>query len=310
MDSSTVKTEDDAITRPGPADDTPIVKNEQSTDHNHSVSKQEMESEEGDDDEDDEDDHFYKPSEPCYDKADSLKFRQLCIRFETLWKQKSKKKKPTKDEMLDYLLPQNLRKFITTDKELSKNNSTEEKSVRQQQSIFPVLRLMCPDKDTTRPRLWMKEAVIGKTWAEAIGLANKGSDYKKLTNYNDPTAAGITATGDISMCVYEVVKKRFPEFDKKSGGVTVGEMNELFNELAGIRKPGEEGGLTINPTGNSRGSQKRRDVWVKKLLAKKFSVSCMFPWWLHLSVTHNSLHNIICLLIRTCSLLSTNGLCA
>ena len=85
-------------------------------------------------------------------------------------------------------------------------------------------------------------------------------------------------------------------------------MNELFNELAGIRKPGEEGGLTINPTGNSRGSQKKRDAWVKKLLAKKFSVSFMFPEWLQLIVTHKALHNIICL--RLCSLLSTNGLSA
>jgi len=139
---------------------------------------------------DDDDDEFYKPPEPKYDKASSLKFRKLCNTFEKMWKYKSKK---PKDELLDYILPQTLRKHLNSNGDM-------------QQSIFPLLRLMVPDKDTTRPRLWMKEKTIADCWAKAIGLSKSSKDYKNLEKYNDPTHAGMTACGDISMCVYEVVK--------------------------------------------------------------------------------------------------------
>jgi hypothetical protein len=248
----------------------------------------------------DSDEEFYKPPEPLYDRANSLKFRTLCHRFETMWKQKSKKKKPSKEELLDYLLSKQLRKYLngstpgstlgsTPGSSGSSTSTSADTGSNKQQSIFPILRLITPDKDTTRPRLWMKEKTIADTWATALGLSKPGSDYKKLVKYNDPTAAGMTACGDISMCVYEVVKKRFPEFDKrdkdKGGGVTVGGMNELLDELAGIRGETQRdaggwngtGGVASVPpggaTGNSRLSKKQRVDWVTKLIDKKFTVS-------------------------------------
>jgi len=138
---------------------------------------------------------------------------------------------------------------------------------------------MVPDKDTTRTRLWMKEKTIADCWAEAIGLSKSSKDYKKLEKYNDPTHAGMTACGDISMCVYEVVKKRFPEYDKKDGGVTVGEMNDLLDDLAGLSKA-REGGVSENAASasaggnaNSKGAKKKKVKWIEKLISKKFSVS-------------------------------------
>jgi hypothetical protein len=249
------------------------------------------------DDEDEDDDEFYRPPEPRYDKANSLNFRQLCQRFETLWKQKSKKKKPSKDEILEFLLPRSLQKFIHGDGDFGQDQGVEPPnnnavqittSANQQQSIFPLLRLICPDKDTTRARLYMKEAVIAKTWAEALGLSKKSSDYNKLIHYNDPTVAGMSAAGDISMCVYEVVKKRYPEFDDKRrhGGVTVEKMNELLDELAGVRTVDQDqepliresplAQLSAVPKVGSHGLQTKRKAWVKKLLNMKFSVSECF----------------------------------
>ena len=153
----------------------------------------------------DSDEEFYKPPEPLYDRANSLKFRQLCHRFETMWKQKSKKKKPSKGELLGYLLSKQLRKHLDgsasdsngsseNDSGSGNNNSSSSNNnnnnSKRYQSIFPMLRLVVPDKDSTRPRLWMKERVIADTWATALGLSKQGSDYKKLVKYNDPTAAG------------------------------------------------------------------------------------------------------------------------
>lgn len=245
---------------------------------------------------------FYKPPEPLYDKVNSLSFRSLCQRFETMWKQKkqSKKKKPSKEQLLGYLLPASLKKFLTACDVNGNGSANANSNVQPQkeQSIFPMLRLIAPDKDTTRPRLWMKEKTIATTWAEALGLSKQGSDYKKLVNFTNPVHAGASC-GDISNCVYDVVKKRFPELESKGkstgsgsgsgggggGGVTIGEMNELFDELAGIRKDNRpansnggdwNGGAAaslVNTTSNSRLSKKQRETWVSKLISKKFSVS-------------------------------------
>lgn len=260
---------------------------------------------------------FYKPPEPLYDKANAIQFRTLCHRFETMWKQKSKKKKPSKDELLAYLLSSQLRRYLHGGPSSSSSSSSSSSQPKRAQSIFPMLRLMTPDKDTTRPRLWMKEKLIADTWATALGLSKQGSDYKKLVRYNDPTAAGLVACGDISMCVYEVVQKRFPELGgangknnnnnkKKSGqkngttggaggGVTVGRMNELLDELAGITggettRGTNAGGWDASrgvaslprggATGTSRLSKKQRVDWVSKLVSMKFTVSqCSAVQW-------------------------------
>eukprot|EP00557_Chaetoceros_sp_GSL56_P004427 CAMPEP_0176497660 /NCGR_PEP_ID=MMETSP0200_2-20121128/11850_1 /TAXON_ID=947934 /ORGANISM="Chaetoceros sp., Strain GSL56" /LENGTH=1349 /DNA_ID=CAMNT_0017895703 /DNA_START=42 /DNA_END=4088 /DNA_ORIENTATION=- len=266
------------------------IKDEETTHSNPDLllSIKEDDDEQNDDEQDsdsiDEDEEFYKPPEPLYDKASSLDFRQLCQRFETLWKQKSKKKKPSKDEILDFLLPKSLQKFISCSNGDLRQNHQEvvdrddhhdaaTMTTNQQQSIFPLLRLMCPDKDTTRPRLYMKEAVIAKTWAEALGLSSKGSDYNKLIHHNDPIVAGMSAAGDISMCIYEVMKKRYPEFNDKHGerGVTVKKMNDLLDELAGIRNMDQEEQGPGVAKGGSHGLQTKRKAWVKKLINMKFS---------------------------------------
>lgn len=119
---------------------------------------------------------------------------------------------------------------------------------------------MVPDLDTLRPHLGMKESSIGKIWAEAIGLSSHSSqDYLKLTKFTDPNYAGLNACGDLSIAVYEVMMKRYPSFEssnnrnrrsrsstkmkgkkrdkglKKKNGVTIGQMNDLLDELAMVK---------------------------------------------------------------------------
>jgi hypothetical protein len=102
------------------------------------------------------DEEFYRPPEPDYSKANSLPFQSLCKRMETVWALKKKKisphqKRVSKDEKLAYLLPKRLIQYL------------------EGGSIYPVLRLIAPDKDTVRPHFGIKEKVIANIWSEALG---------------------------------------------------------------------------------------------------------------------------------------------
>ena len=102
------------------------------------------------------DEEFYSPPEPDYSKANSLSFQSLCKRMENVWAQKKKKmtanrKRVSKDDLLTYLLPKKLIHYL------------------EGGSIYPILRLIIPDKDTVRPHFGIKEKVIANIWSEALG---------------------------------------------------------------------------------------------------------------------------------------------
>ena len=104
---------------------------------------------------DDNEEEFYRPPEPDYTKANSLPFQTLCRRMENVWalkkKKKNNQKKVSKNEILSYLLPKTLIQFLGDG------------------SVYPVLRLLVPDKDTVRPHFGIKEKVIARVWGEALG---------------------------------------------------------------------------------------------------------------------------------------------
>eukprot|EP00978_Attheya_sp_CCMP212_P029441 scaffold104590_cov61-Attheya_sp.AAC.1 len=150
------------------------------------------------------------------DKANALRFSTLVERMETCWKQRKKtQNKPSKDQLLEFLLPPKLKKILGP-----------------KQSPFPILRLILPDLDTTRPHTGMKEKTIAIVWAEAMGLGKGTSAYEKLLRYHDPDVAGPTAAGDLSVALYEVMKDRYST-DKS--GVKIGQIHDLLDELVAIK---------------------------------------------------------------------------
>ena len=106
-------------------------------------------------------------------------------------------------------------------------------------SIYPLLRLILPDCDVARGHLGMKEKSIANAWAAAMGFSKDSKSYKKLVKFMDPQYAGLTAVGDLSLCVKEVVAERYPMSGSK---LNVGQINELLDELQRIN------------SGKSRGS--------------------------------------------------------
>jgi len=211
---------------------------------------------------------FYKPPEPSYSRANSLKFHTLVKRFDIVWAQRKRAsssnrniKKASKEDLLAHLLPKELMKYLRGG------------------SPFPVLRLMMPDKDNVRPHSGMKEKMIASVWGDAIGLNKNSPDYLKLTNYNDPMYAGPTACGDLSLAIFEVIHKRHPSSSHGSIGtrnngsnVTIGEINSLLDELAAIKRMSMT--TTTSNSSSYNGYRTKRQMrarWVEKLIHKNLS---------------------------------------
>ena len=235
------------------------VKDEQTLEQKTEDDDQHMQDPEDDSEDDDE----YIPTEPLYDTANSFDFRKLCERFENVATSGSKKRKPSKWEKLDYLLPKKLIK--TLDKGARRDPDTGE---MRYQSIYPILRLMCPDKDRSRQLYGMKDTNIAKTWSGAMGLNPRGRDSQKLTGWNRPEHAG-SAVGDLSNCVFEVVKRRFDGEGIKSKSITVGEINQWLDELSAIHNK-NFGNNADSP--RKKSTTERREDWVKRLFHRKISV--------------------------------------
>ena len=168
-------------------------------------------------------------------------------------------------------------------------------------SPFPLLRLILPEMDTSRPHNGMKEKTIARSWAEAMGFARESRPYQKLLLFNDPTVAGPTAAGDLSIAVKEVMENRiFTNNGTIGSTVTVGTINELLDGLSNIKtstgqinasqgrsahdwresqvqgSSHSEGLVREKSRGGSVTKQDKRTKWVQRLIGKQLSVSFQF----------------------------------
>jgi len=175
---------------------------------------------------------------PSYELWNGMRFWRLCLKFERLVYdkriQKNKNRKGgsggasasnwTTAQRLEYLLPDSVL-AATRRKEQGK----------PPESIYPLFRLVMPDKDSSRSYL-VKESNLAKMYGAALGLSKDHEDYRKLVEWTDPQVVGTTAVGDFSLVLYEVVKSRVLDTDRTGSDFTVGEINELLDELCDLRK--------------------------------------------------------------------------
>lgn len=208
-------------------------------------------------------------------KANDIKFRDLVKRWEKILSCKSKRNKPSKYEQLAYLIPSNLKAHLDGG------------------SIYPILRLMCPNSDAARSKFWVTSKTIGPIWAEAIGLSKTSIDSKRLHNFNDPTINPNPALGDISQTVYDIMNKRYPDFQKMPGrSATVKEMNEVLDQFFAIREGGRIPNSNVDPMEAidriKTGAKQQRIDWVKKLVGKRFTPA-EYKWLVRILIRENKL---------------------
>ncbi|KAF8202540.1 DNA ligase IV [Pholiota molesta] len=94
--------------------------------------------------------------------------------------------------------------------------------------LYPVLRLLLPQKDRERAVYGLKEKNLAKTYIKLIPLGMRDPDAIRLLNWKKPTERGATS-GDFPTVLYEVVSKRSSVIE---GSLSIDDLNDILDELA------------------------------------------------------------------------------
>ncbi|KAJ7876841.1 DNA ligase IV [Mycena leptocephala] len=94
--------------------------------------------------------------------------------------------------------------------------------------LYPVLRLILPQKDRERAVYGLKEKNLAKTYIKLIPLGMRDPDAIRLLNWKKPTEHDKTS-GDFPTVLFEVVSKRSSVIE---GSLSVDELNDILDELS------------------------------------------------------------------------------
>jgi hypothetical protein len=163
--------------------------------------------------------------EPSYAKANAIKFYTFCSGLEAVWqathRTKNKTKKgPSDEEKLKKILPPKVLAYLDTPSEGSD----------KPESIFPIFRLLMPDRDSSR-QFRVAEKKLAVMYAGVLGLSKNSDRYKMLLDYNDPKLAGKSA-GDFPSVVLNVVGKT--KIAVRGSDLTIGDINAALDEFVAL----------------------------------------------------------------------------
>ncbi|KAF8963440.1 DNA ligase 4 [Flammula alnicola] len=94
--------------------------------------------------------------------------------------------------------------------------------------LYPVLRLILPQKDRERAVYGLKEKNLAKTYIKLIPLGMRDPDAIRLLNWKKPTERDKTS-GDFPTVLYEVVSKRSSVIE---GSLSIDDLNDILDELS------------------------------------------------------------------------------
>jgi DNA ligase 4 len=94
--------------------------------------------------------------------------------------------------------------------------------------LYPVLRLILPQKDRERAVYGLKEKNLAKTYIKLIPLGMKDPDSIRLLNWKKPTEQDKTS-GDFPTVLFEVVSKRSSVIE---GSLSVDDLNNILDDLS------------------------------------------------------------------------------
>ncbi|KAM0753969.1 ATP-dependent DNA ligase [Meredithblackwellia eburnea MCA 4105] len=96
--------------------------------------------------------------------------------------------------------------------------------------LYPVMRLMLPDRDNRRRTYFLKEQKLGKAYREALDLPPNSSAALKLEKWKTPTAQDPGA-GEFSTVAYEVIQSR-SSVVTPMGDMTIDDVNKILDDLS------------------------------------------------------------------------------
>jgi DNA ligase-4 len=94
--------------------------------------------------------------------------------------------------------------------------------------LYPVLRLILPQKDRERAVYGLKEKNLAKAYIKLIPLGMRDPDAIRLLNWKKPTERH-ASSGDFPTVLYDVVSKRSSVVE---GSLTVDDLNGVLDDLA------------------------------------------------------------------------------
>ncbi|KAI4151272.1 MAG: hypothetical protein L6R39_002069 [Caloplaca ligustica] len=105
--------------------------------------------------------------------------------------------------------------------------------------IFPAFRLILPDKDRERAMYGLKEKTIAKLLIKVMKINKDSADGYNLLNWKQPgQGTSSRMAGDFPGRCHEVIGKR--PFRTEVGDMSIGEVNELLDELSAAPKEDQQ----------------------------------------------------------------------
>ncbi|KIP10052.1 hypothetical protein PHLGIDRAFT_125880 [Phlebiopsis gigantea 11061_1 CR5-6] len=155
--------------------------------------------------------------------------------------------------------------------------------------LYPVLRLILPQKDRERAVYGLKEKNLAKIYIKLIPLQPKDPDAIRLLNWKKPTEKD-TSSGDFPTVLYEVISKRSSVIQ---GSLSIEELNDILDSLAmNIGKSGIQSRIMQKVYNRTTPEEQR---WIVRVILKDMIISVKETTVF--SVFHPDAHD----LFNTCS---------
>ena len=144
------------------------------------------------------------------EKCNAIRFRDLCSLFEKIERAQGTEHK------LKLLFSKDMKKEMNGE------------------SLFPLLRLVLPAIDSERGKYGLKQAMVAKTYVQALHLDKSSESASRLINWKDPSKAqGVEVSkmvvGDFGLILQDVLKSRVrSDFSEAK----LRDVNELLDNLA------------------------------------------------------------------------------
>ncbi|KAH9962641.1 ATP-dependent DNA ligase [Russula dissimulans] len=155
--------------------------------------------------------------------------------------------------------------------------------------LYPVLRLLLPQKDRERAIYGLKEKNIAKTYIKLIPLGPKDPDAIRILDWRKPSGPD-RVSGDFPTILYEVIAKRSSVIE---GSLTIDDLNTALDDISRNISKGDVQSKIMQRIYNRATPEEQR--WVVRIILKDLGISVKETTVF--SVFHPDAHD----LFNTCS---------
>ncbi|KAJ3711055.1 ATP dependent DNA ligase domain-containing protein [Lentinula raphanica] len=134
--------------------------------------------------------------------------------------------------------------------------------------LFPVLRLILPQKDRDRAVYGLKEKNLAKIYIKLIPLNKNHDDAKRLTDWKRPQNSKASTAGDFSGILWDVVHKRSSVVE---GSLNIQELNDLLDELSNLMGKQDAQMKILQRVYNRATAEEQR--WIIRVILKDMVIS-------------------------------------